>query len=64
MLHTFDPATAEAIRASLPPDLLSLADAGVYAPTNGTGTGRHWRAEPGAEIAATAAGAPGPWGQR
>jgi phospholipid/cholesterol/gamma-HCH transport system ATP-binding protein len=60
MLHTFDPATAEAIRASLPPDLLSLADAGVYAPTAEPATGRHWRTEPGAEIAA---GAPG-WGER
>jgi phospholipid/cholesterol/gamma-HCH transport system ATP-binding protein len=64
MLHTFDPATADAIRASLPPDLLSLADAGVYQPTSEFGTGRHWRAEPGAEIAATGAGAPGPRGER
>jgi phospholipid/cholesterol/gamma-HCH transport system ATP-binding protein len=64
MLHTFDPATAEAIRASLPEDLLSLADAGVYEPTTAPSTGRHWRVEPGAEIAATGAGVPGPRGER
>jgi phospholipid/cholesterol/gamma-HCH transport system ATP-binding protein len=64
MLHTFDPATAEAIRASLPQDLLSLADAGVYEPITEPTTGRHWRIEPGAEIAATGAGVPGPRGER
>nr|WP_221203962.1 ATP-binding cassette domain-containing protein [Modestobacter versicolor] len=64
MLHTFDPATAEAIRASLPQDLLALADAGVYEPTAATPSGRHWRAEPGSEIAATGAGVPGPRGER
>jgi phospholipid/cholesterol/gamma-HCH transport system ATP-binding protein len=64
MLHTFDPATAEAIRASLPADLLSLADAGVYEPTTEPSTGRHWRVEPGAEIAASSAGVPGPRGER
>src|SRR4051794_772429 len=41
MLHTFDPATAEAIRASLPEDLLAHADAGTYLPTPGA-NGRHW----------------------
>ena len=41
MLHDVDPATAEAIRASLPADLLAQADAGVFAPTAGAG-GRHW----------------------
>ena len=39
-LHEFDPATAEAIRGSLPADLLALADAGVLAPTAGA-HGRH-----------------------
>jgi phospholipid/cholesterol/gamma-HCH transport system ATP-binding protein len=63
MLHTFDPVTAEAIRASLPQDLLALADAGVYTPTTEPATGRHWRAEPGAEIAA-GAGVPVPRGER
>jgi phospholipid/cholesterol/gamma-HCH transport system ATP-binding protein len=41
MLHEFEPETAEAIRASLPEDLLVQADAGVFTPTPGT-RGRHW----------------------
>ncbi|PWW22744.1 phospholipid/cholesterol/gamma-HCH transport system ATP-binding protein [Geodermatophilus normandii] len=41
MLHDVDPATADAIRASLPADLLAQADAGVFAPTAGA-HGRHW----------------------
>jgi phospholipid/cholesterol/gamma-HCH transport system ATP-binding protein len=44
MLHQFDPATADAIRASLPEDLLAQADSGVYEPTRGEG-GRHWAPE-------------------
>jgi phospholipid/cholesterol/gamma-HCH transport system ATP-binding protein len=52
MLHTYDPATADAIRASLPSDLLALAAAGTYEPTP-DGHGRHWRSEPGADLAAT-----------
>ena len=65
-LHTYDPATADAIRASLPPELLAMSDARVYeptpAPTGAPSTGRHWRTEPGAEIAA--GGVPGPRGER
>jgi phospholipid/cholesterol/gamma-HCH transport system ATP-binding protein len=41
MLHEFDPETAEAIRASLPEDLLAMADSGQFEPTSGAG-GRHW----------------------
>ncbi|MEI4279383.1 ABC transporter ATP-binding protein [Klenkia terrae] len=48
MLHTYDPATADAIRASLPADLLALADSGSYAPT--AAGGREWRTEDGAEL--------------
>jgi phospholipid/cholesterol/gamma-HCH transport system ATP-binding protein len=44
MLHEFDGDTAEAIRASLPQDLLAQADAGVFQPTAGAG-GRHWDAD-------------------
>ncbi|SFK32864.1 ABC transporter ATP-binding protein [Geodermatophilus ruber] len=40
MLHTFDPATAAAIRESLPPDLLARADAGVFASSPDV-AGRH-----------------------
>jgi phospholipid/cholesterol/gamma-HCH transport system ATP-binding protein len=47
MLHEFDPDTAEAIRASLPDDLLAQADSGAFEPTQGAG-GRHWAPEPDA----------------
>jgi phospholipid/cholesterol/gamma-HCH transport system ATP-binding protein len=45
MLHDFDPVTAEAIRASLPTDLLTLADAGAFEPTPGA-DGRSLAPEP------------------
>ncbi|MCW2582263.1 MAG: transport system ATP-binding protein [Klenkia sp.] len=48
MLHTYDPMTADAIRASLPADLLALADSGSYTPT--AGAGREWRTEDGADL--------------
>jgi phospholipid/cholesterol/gamma-HCH transport system ATP-binding protein len=41
MLHEFDDHTAEAIRKSLPEDLLAQADSGAFEPTEGAG-GRHW----------------------
>jgi len=41
MLHEFDPDTAEAIRKSLPEDLLAMADSGSFEPSQGAG-GRHW----------------------
>jgi phospholipid/cholesterol/gamma-HCH transport system ATP-binding protein len=41
MLHEFDAPAQEAIRASLPEDLLAKADSGAYTPTTGS-TGRHW----------------------
>jgi phospholipid/cholesterol/gamma-HCH transport system ATP-binding protein len=47
MLHEFDAETQEAIRASLPADLLAQADSGVFEPTRGS-RGRHWAVEPGA----------------
>src|SRR3954467_993512 len=47
MLHEFDPNTAEAIRASLPEDLLAQADSGAFRPTRGS-RGRHWAPEPDA----------------
>jgi phospholipid/cholesterol/gamma-HCH transport system ATP-binding protein len=47
MLHEFDEETQEAIRASLPDDLLAKADSGAYASTEGPG-GRHWAPEPDA----------------
>jgi phospholipid/cholesterol/gamma-HCH transport system ATP-binding protein len=45
MLHEFDEGTQEAIRQSLPEDLLARADSGAYTPTEGT-NGRHWAPEP------------------
>ncbi|MGY1781898.1 ABC transporter ATP-binding protein [Geodermatophilus sp. SYSU D01036] len=59
MLHQFDPATATAIRASLPEDLLAQVDAGVFAPTTDA-TGRH--RDTSQVVGATAAGGalPGP----
>ena len=54
MLHTFDPATAEAIRASLPEDLLAHADAGTYLPTPGV-DGRHWAPDDAVATAVVAA---------
>jgi phospholipid/cholesterol/gamma-HCH transport system ATP-binding protein len=48
MLHEFDPGTQDAIRKSLPEDLLALADSGQFEPTDGTG-GRHWAPEPAAQ---------------
>jgi phospholipid/cholesterol/gamma-HCH transport system ATP-binding protein len=47
MLHDFDGETAEAIRASLPEDLLAQVDAGAFSPTTGS-SGRHWAPEPDA----------------
>src|SRR3954468_13379083 len=47
MLHEFDAETAEAIRASLPEDLLTHVDAGSFRPTQ-DGGGRHWAPEPDA----------------
>jgi phospholipid/cholesterol/gamma-HCH transport system ATP-binding protein len=52
MLHQFDPATADAIRASLPEDLLARADSGEggrhWAPEAvGSGAGAHTAALPG-----------------
>jgi phospholipid/cholesterol/gamma-HCH transport system ATP-binding protein len=47
MLHEFDAQTAEAIRASLPEDLLAQADSGAFRATTGSG-GRHWAPEPDA----------------
>jgi phospholipid/cholesterol/gamma-HCH transport system ATP-binding protein len=44
MLHEFDEQTQEAIRKSLPEDLLAKADSGAYEPTEGPG-GRHWAPE-------------------
>jgi phospholipid/cholesterol/gamma-HCH transport system ATP-binding protein len=52
MLHEFPAETAEAIRRSLPEDLLAQVDAGVFAPTRGSG-GRHWAPEDGGARAAT-----------
>jgi phospholipid/cholesterol/gamma-HCH transport system ATP-binding protein len=52
MLHEFDEQTQEAIRASLPHDLLVQVDSGAFLPTNGS-RGRHWAPEP------DAVGAPG-----
>src|SRR4051812_13053080 len=64
MLHDFDPTTAEAIRASLPADLLARAGSGAFTPTTGSG-GRHWAPEPDAapETAPIEepAGAGAPW---
>jgi len=45
MLHEFDPTTAEAIRKSLPDDLLAKADSGAYESTPDS-SGRHWAPEP------------------
>ena len=47
MLHEFDEQTQEAIRKSLPEDLLAQVESGAYTPTSGTG-GRHWAPEPDA----------------
>ena len=47
ILHAFDEETQDAIRKSLPEDLLAQADAGAFASTAGTG-GRHWAPEPDA----------------
>jgi phospholipid/cholesterol/gamma-HCH transport system ATP-binding protein len=46
MLHEFEADTQEAIRRSLPEDLLAQADAGVFEPTPGP-RGRHWAREDG-----------------
>jgi phospholipid/cholesterol/gamma-HCH transport system ATP-binding protein len=54
MLHEFDPETADAIRQSLPEDLLAHADAGTFEPTRGD-NGRHWAPD---EPEAVGAGAP------
>jgi phospholipid/cholesterol/gamma-HCH transport system ATP-binding protein len=47
MLHEFDEDTQEAIRKSLPEDLLAQVESGAYSPTDGPG-GRHWAPEPDA----------------
>ena len=47
MLHEFDEDTQEAIRKSLPEDLLAQVDSGAYRSTSGSG-GRHWAPEPDA----------------
>jgi phospholipid/cholesterol/gamma-HCH transport system ATP-binding protein len=47
MLHDFEPEAAEAIRASLPGDLLAQADSGAFESTPGAG-GQHWAPEPDA----------------
>jgi phospholipid/cholesterol/gamma-HCH transport system ATP-binding protein len=47
MLHEFDEHTAEAIRKSLPEDLLAQVDSGAFSPTRGS-RGRHWAPEPDA----------------
>ncbi|MGY1684068.1 ABC transporter ATP-binding protein [Geodermatophilus sp. SYSU D00867] len=59
MLHEFDPATATAIRDSLPEDLLAQVDAGVFTPTTDA-AGRH--RDTTQAVGATAAGGslPGP----
>src|ERR671928_1033211 len=41
MLHEFDESTQEAIRKSLPEDLLAHVDSGTFRPTEGS-NGRHW----------------------
>jgi phospholipid/cholesterol/gamma-HCH transport system ATP-binding protein len=48
MLHEFEPETQEAIRSSLPEDLLAKADSGAYEPTEDS-SGRHWAPEPAAQ---------------
>jgi phospholipid/cholesterol/gamma-HCH transport system ATP-binding protein len=48
MLHEFDDETADAIRKSLPEDLLAQADSGAFQPTAGAG-GRHWAPEADAD---------------
>jgi phospholipid/cholesterol/gamma-HCH transport system ATP-binding protein len=56
MLHEFDEHTQEAIRASLPEDLLAQVDAGAFTPTPGSG-GRHWAPEPDARADGVQSGA-------
>ncbi|MGY1602766.1 ATP-binding cassette domain-containing protein [Geodermatophilus sp. SYSU D00815] len=63
MLHQFDPATAEAIRASLPEDLLAPAGAGTSRPTPGP-RGRHWAPEPDAPPPTDPVGEPAGAGAR
>jgi phospholipid/cholesterol/gamma-HCH transport system ATP-binding protein len=48
MLHEFDEQTREAIRKSLPDDLLAQADSGAFESTPGPG-GRHWAPEADAD---------------
>jgi phospholipid/cholesterol/gamma-HCH transport system ATP-binding protein len=66
MLHEFDEDTAEAIRASLPEDLLAHADSGSFRPTQDS-NGRHWAPEPDSAAQTqpvgepAAAGASRPW---
>jgi len=48
MLHEFDEGTREAIRKSLPEDLLAQADSGAFESTPGPG-GRHWAPEADAD---------------
>jgi hypothetical protein len=51
MLHEFEPDTQEAIRKSLPEDLLAHVDAGTYQPTRDA-NGRHWAPEADTRVAA------------
>src|SRR4051812_14749697 len=48
MLHEFDDETREAIRKSLPEDLLAQAESGAFESTRGPG-GRHWAPEADAD---------------
>jgi phospholipid/cholesterol/gamma-HCH transport system ATP-binding protein len=57
MLHEFDEETQEAIRKSLPDDLLAKVDSGAYESTQGSG-GRHWAPEPDASGRAATATLP------
>jgi phospholipid/cholesterol/gamma-HCH transport system ATP-binding protein len=57
MLHEFEPDTQEAIRRSLPEDLLTKVDAGAFQPTQGTG-GRHWAPEADAQARSSTATLP------
>jgi phospholipid/cholesterol/gamma-HCH transport system ATP-binding protein len=53
MLHEFDEETQEAIRSSLPDDLLQKSNAGVYSDTTDS-RGRHWAPDGSGDRATTA----------
>ena len=63
MLHEFDEDTAEAIRASLPEDLLTHVDSGSFRPTADS-NGRHWAPEPDSTPRAEPVGEPAGAGAR